>query len=162
MIAVQTSPSTNSKPSQTLVPISTLVDLIRAKPTLPEAKQKAAFLKAIRDDEELLEALIYEWLSIKYSTAYRIAVPPSREEVRASRSDGVAQRERAVAAIKVRAIQMVLLDMVLPNGKPLRDCTGKDCAKAGGWLSKIAGAIKPTDKVGAALNEEQVRKFYGR
>ena len=50
--------------------------------------------------------------------------------------------------------------MIMPNGKPLRECTGKDCAKAGGWLSKLAKKVKPNQKVGDVLSEAQVKRLF--
>jgi hypothetical protein len=57
--------------------------------------------------------------------------------------------------------RIVILDLVLPNGKKLRDCTGKDCAKAGGLYAKIAGRVKPNQIVGQVLTEDQIRKMWG-
>ena len=66
-------------------------------------------------------------------------------------------------AIEAKA-QIILLDLVLPNGKALRDCTGRDCkqmsGKMGGWLQKIAERVKPTQFVGDVLKEADVRKLY--
>ena len=50
-----------------------------------------------------------------------------------------------------------LLSMVMPNGKELRDCTGRDCKRMGGWFARIAKRVKPTQKVGNALSEEQIQ-----
>ena len=81
----------------------------------------------------------------------------------------MAKRQDAKVKAKVRAkivekAQMILLDMKLPNGKALRDCTGADCAKLGPamgeWLSNISGEVKPRQKVGDVLSEERVRELF--
>lgn len=101
-----------------------------------------------------LDAIIEYWFANNYnSLTERKAPAPSREQKRAI----VEQRK---SEIKARAVNMVFLDLVLPNGKPLRDCTGKDCAKAGGLFAKIANKIKPNEIVGKVLSETEVRKLY--
>jgi hypothetical protein len=72
---------------------------------------------------------------------------------------------KSKAKVKDRARDLVLLDLVMANGKPLRDCTGAECKalgpKMGAWLTRIGEAIKPNQKAGDALSEEQVRSLYG-
>jgi hypothetical protein len=160
MTTTQSATASRSTRHRTIMAISRLIELIRNKPKLSEARHKAEFWKTIRDDEEYLEALIYEWLSIKYSTAQRIALPPTREQLDAARTERERLRKAAEEAIKANAARMILLDIILPNGKPLRDCTGKECAKVGGWLTKIAAKVKPHQKVGAVLSEDQVREIF--
>jgi hypothetical protein len=55
---------------------------------------------------------------------------------------------------------VVLLDLVMPNGKALRDCTGKDCRKIGGWCLLLAKRVPMTKTVAETLNEEQVQAFW--
>lgn len=45
--------------------------------------------------------------------------------------------------------------------KALRDNTGKDCAKAGGWFAALAKRVKPNEKVGSVLSEAQLQKLCG-
>jgi hypothetical protein len=72
-------------------------------------------------------------------------------------------KQKVESAIKQKA-QIILLDMVLPNGKALRDCTGRECKQMGGkmgtWLGKIAERVKPTELVGSVLKEADVRKLF--
>jgi hypothetical protein len=72
------------------------------------------------------------------------------------------EAEELVNNLIDRAARLILMDLMLPNGKPLRDCTGDECAKAGGWFASIAGQVKPDDIVGKVLSEEQVRTLYDR
>ena len=65
----------------------------------------------------------------------------------------------AVFHERVREAAVKLLDLSMPNGKPLRDCTGSDCKKFGGWLGKIAAKVGARQKVGSVLSEAQVRKL---
>jgi hypothetical protein len=60
--------------------------------------------------------------------------------------------------------KIFLLDIMMPNGKLLRACTGAECkefsSKLGAWLLRISKTIKPTDIVGDVLTETQIRKLY--
>ncbi len=163
MTSKQTSTSTPS-PTRALSPLQLFVDLIRKKPTLGETKHKLSFKALIlqEENEDYLRAMIDEWEAIKYSTAYNIAVPPTREEIVERREVAIesAAKERGQVYERAKGIITArLLDFTLPTGKALRDSTGKECAKAGGWLSKISESIKPGEVVGKVLSEADVRKL---
>ena len=69
--------------------------------------------------------------------------------------------QRVSSAIKAKA--MVLLDLVMTNGKALRDCTGKDLRqmpKMDGLVQRLIERVKPTQKVGDVLKESDVQKLY--
>lgn len=68
--------------------------------------------------------------------------------------------EASEAKIKehiIKEAQIILLDLTMPNGKALRDCTGADCSKFGGWFSAIAEKVGSKQRVGNVLSEQQVR-----
>lgn len=125
----------------------------------------ATFLQEIekpRNKRHLLSALKYA-----HANAFGSLGRPSPVRRKPSVAERAASKARqdflnaaAVQTVRAGAIRMVLLDFVLPNGKALRDSTGKDCAKAGGWLTKIAASIKPGQKVGDVLSEAQVKKIF--
>jgi hypothetical protein len=48
----------------------------------------------------------------------------------------------------------------LPNGKLLRNCTGSDCKRFGGWYQRLAAKVRPRKLVGNVLSEQDVRKLY--
>lgn len=66
----------------------------------------------------------------------------------------VSETEIALAAEKLKTI--VLLDLIQPNGKKLRDCTGEECRQAGGWLTAVGDRIGPDGIVGKQLSEAEV------
>ncbi len=55
--------------------------------------------------------------------------------------------------------KVILLDMVQPNGKKLRDCTGIYCTQAGGWLTEV-GRIAGRGLVGKVLTEARLKKLH--
>jgi hypothetical protein len=55
---------------------------------------------------------------------------------------------------------LLLLDLTMPNDKPLRDCTREDCLHFGGWLTKLANKIPPKKTVSEVLTEQQVQAVW--
>jgi hypothetical protein len=113
-------------------------------------------------------AFIY-WLDNNYRAL--LADYPEPEKDLTPRAERKAEKGRIAAAMKQKVeqaieqkAQIILLDWVLPNGKALRDCTGRDCRQMSGtvgtWLRKIADRIKPTELVGSVLQEADVRKLF--
>ena len=69
--------------------------------------------------------------------------------------------QRVTKAIDAKAI--ILLDLVMTNGKVLRDCTGKDLRqmpKMDGLVQRLIERVKPTQKVGDVLKEADVQRLY--
>jgi hypothetical protein len=40
----------------------------------------------------------------------------------------------------------MLLDVIMPNGKKLRDCTGYECREMGNWLMALGGSEPDTQE----------------
>ncbi|GEM_PF-5131432 len=146
-------------------PRDLLKRLIEENPGADKATIHKTFRDEVRgeDGEEYLDSVIEYWFSNNYHSLVDPA--PRRERPAAQKTDRVAEiREKVKTRIRQEA-QIILLDMVLPNGKPLRECTGTECSqlgtKVGAWLTKIAGKVKPSEVVGDVLDEAQVRKLYG-
>jgi len=122
------------------------------------------FKEQIRDDEDVISAIIEYWFSNNYHSLMgdRPERRAQRQEERAERAREREKKTEAMAEIiKERAKKLVILDMVMPNGKLLRDCTGEDCIKAGGWFHKIAARLKnPTDVVGRVFSEKRLRQIW--
>jgi hypothetical protein len=117
------------------------------------------------DDEVLFHAFTAEsgpyFMEIqRYWFANNLRALKPRPTPIAKSVDRVAAQEHFVAKAKDRAVKLVLLDYVLPNGKMLRDSTFGECAKAGGWLSELAKKGQPNEKVGAVLDEKAVRAVW--
>ena len=114
------------------------------------------FATAVRNDDDYLDAIIEYW----FANNYRSLVHKPEHVVRVEHQQRNARVETIKERVKIAATRMVLLDMVLPSGKSLRDSTGKECKKAGGWLTKVAALLKPTQKVGDVLSESKVKELF--
>ncbi|MUO30825.1 MULTISPECIES: hypothetical protein [Rhizobium/Agrobacterium group] len=127
---------------------------------------KQAILSALRDalllddGPDYLDAIIEYWFSNNYNS---IVTRPSLTVERKTTVSLKARADTLKAKVKAKIIEeakMILMDMIMPNGKPLRDCTARDCEAAGGWLQSLASLVPPDEKVGSALTENDVRKAF--
>lgn len=85
--------------------------------------------------------------------------PEEREAQRAAaQAEGKAIYEAMVAQIR----DVILLDIVMPDGKRLRESTGADCAKAGGFFAEVGKRIKPTQVVDKHLTENDLKNIRAR
>jgi hypothetical protein len=95
-----------------------------------------------------------------------VDVPPAERPKAVVRT--LADRRKARADAQSKATQLIatvcLLDMAMPNGKKLRDCTFMYVAKLSGWfkdLSRVKGC-RPGDTIGAKLKEIDLRNIFQR
>lgn len=72
------------------------------------------------------------------------------------KADAIAQLAERVEAIKA---QIVMLDLTMPNGKAMKDCTGAEMAKFGNRFQKIAERVGKAKTVGSVFSEEQVKEI---
>lgn len=125
------------------------------------------FMEQVKEDDDCLGVIIEYWFTNNYrSLRQQQRSPVERQRVQ---QQTVAMTEAVTQRIKQRIRQeaeIMLLDMILPNGKPLRECTGRECArlgpKIGGWLTSVAKAVKPDQVVGESLSERDVQRLYSK
>jgi hypothetical protein len=142
-------------------PLSLFIATIREAPVKAnEHKHKNAFRELLFEPEyeDFLKAVVEEWISIKYSTARDAAKPVTAEDIRTqhqAKKNAAADLQdkvnKASQQIKGRALQLVM-----PNGKRLSECTGAECCKFGGWFTKIGEKIGKRAIVGEALTEKEL------
>lgn len=115
-------------------------------------------------DDPDLSSLRYNVCGWVFNMFYKEALrtldgPADIEEIR-QKERTRAERARAfdeeVQIVKGTIVGNLLNHMTM-IGKPLRDCTGKDCTILGGFFSQIGKTIKPDDVVGEMLSEHDLR-----
>lgn len=84
------------------------------------------------------------------------------ELVRRTREEAALRTERVFEEMRANIRNVVLLDMPMPNGKLLRDSTGADCVKAGGFYAAVGKAIKPQQVVDRQLTEGDLQNIRAR
>lgn len=82
--------------------------------------------------------------------------------VRERRAKSAARAAAAYTDLKAKVRAVVLLDLMLPNGKALRHATGAECEKAGGFYAAVAKHLKPTQVVDRHLTEANLQDIRAR
>jgi hypothetical protein len=134
-------------------PRQLLTKVLLKYPKSSRKRQIELFKEKVLDSKTdyLLDKIIEEWADKNLRALTR----PSRVAQARKRS------AQSVKGKKTRLKKLVLLSLVLPNGKTLGETTGAECVKlgpkVGRWLSTIGSRVSPTELVGKALTEKQVR-----
>jgi hypothetical protein len=135
--------------------------LLEQHPQDSQSKSLERFTQKVLDDIEILEVIVEYWHSNNFRS---LVVNPSlrvdrSESIKKSKEETLKTKE-AIAEAIVETARVLLLELPMANGKLLRFCSGKECAKFGGWFSKIAERVGPRAIVGDVLSEADIRKLY--
>ena len=146
-------------------------DILKEAMDANPGASKESLLATVRDELlredrfEYLDAVIEYWFANNYHSLVKPS--PTPKDVMARRAVSTAAKERAVSELKKKVqtrireeAEAIQLDFVMPSGKALRDATGAECARAGGWFTKISAKVSARQRVGSVLSEDQVRKIW--
>jgi hypothetical protein len=95
-----------------------LLKLMARNPDTTREELEAMYLAKARKTPSLIDEALRRAFDNDLSGIQR---PPAKRRI-------ISKQEIAAAA--ERLANVVLLDLILPNGKALRDCTGKECRQA--------------------------------
>lgn len=116
--------------------------------------------------EDYFDRASASWKVEKIGNSYSlVGTATAQRRTDVSAVERIEKKKRTAAAIQrgvERLRQVILLDMVLPTGKKLRDSTGAECAKAGGFFSEVARYLKPSEVVDKHLNEAELQNIWSR
>jgi hypothetical protein len=120
------------------------------------------------ENESMFRTIFEYWFTNNYRSLVTERAPrkpraASQPAVQGQAAEQHVDRLRQSLTKKVEEkAQLLLLDLIMPNGKSLRENTKEDCANTSGWMAKLAARLKPGQTVGAALSEKQVRAICQR
>lgn len=131
-------------------PRQILVDVVEANEGLPRDRLFDLWMEEIKGDQDMARAVAWYFFINMYSSMTDL------------RTNGHAKKGGAalptVAEIVEKARKIVLMDLLLPTGKTIKDSTFADLEKCGGWLTRVSKLGKPHQVVGKTITEEQLRK----
>ena len=141
-----------------------LKDLLDANKGMGEIKLLKLVRKHLKneDNQDDLDGVIDYWFVNNYRSLLSAPVKAtitSAERKADSRAKVAAKAAVIMEKLTIRA-HFILMDMKLPNGKKLGDCTGRELSQIGGAMIDIAGSIKPDEIVRNVLSESKLRKLY--
>lgn len=143
------------------------------KPDGSRADALAAFMLEMRSRPEYLETLAQDYFDrmsgvwavdrVEGTYLFRRKDPP---RLRAEPATEKAIRKRAVTEalkdMRASLSKILLLDLTLPDGKALRDSTGAECKKAGGFFREVARHLKPQQVVDKHMTEGDLQNIRAR
>jgi hypothetical protein len=121
------------------------------------------FWTDVEDDKDYLRAIVDYWLDNNIRSILMENSPESAtargQNAQKARQKTKQTTEQVKQAVQTRVRQeakIILLQMIMPNGKHLGDCTGNDCRHFGGWYAALAKKIPPNATVAATMSEREV------
>jgi hypothetical protein len=134
--------------------------IMEQNPTASRSDIFNEFKTALDKRPACLEGVIEYWFS-NYFRRLDGVNPKERDRLRDKEKDRLGS---ALDGKLKEYAGIVLLEMLMPNGKKLRDCTGAECkelsSKIGAWLLRVSKQVKPDALVGDVLTEKQVRTLF--
>lgn len=145
-------------------PRNVLQHIIDENPDGPESRWRDLFWQYCQDHpDDCMQAVAQYFCdnAIRYildgrNDQRRQAASADTEAVAATKT----RMKSRVRDHVVREAQILLLDLTMPNGKKLAQCTGKECQDFGSWYAVLATKVGPKKKVGDVLSEGEVRKAW--
>lgn len=146
--------------------VKLLTSLIRENPDKTRAEYLVAFEQRLRtpDYDTYLSAAIAKAFSLFFVSADAAANPESVSAIDKKARDRSASRQADDDEVERLKMQMIsnLLDFLTPIGKPLRNCTGRECGRMQGFFGRVSEAIRADDKVGDVLSNGDLRELFQR
>lgn len=138
-----------------------VAEVIEEHPKGNERQWRKAFRDAVQNDDEYFTAVCDYAFDAAMVARQRQSErqPPSAQqkaEAAQQRANEAAEHAKLVGSIRE---QIILLNLEMPNGKRMRNCTGDEMARFGAGYTKIARKVGKTKRVGEVLNEAEVRKL---
>lgn len=133
-------------------PRDLVVEVVKANPELGAKEQFEEFRTQLRDVGDDYQRKV-DWYFFVNMRDYLVNTR-TRERDPVQRAEAIAQERDAIEGAKA---QIMLLNLTMPNGKTMRDCTGAEMAKFGNRYQRIAEKVGKAKTVGSVLSEDQVK-----
>lgn len=144
--------------------LSTLIArIIKDNKRASREKHLVLFSSLVRSEgyEEYLTAIVRNSFNMLYKRAAGSISPPTTAELTERAAARTARRQaedRRVADLKADIVRN-LMELALPNGKKLRECTGRECIEAGSFFRRVGQSLGPDDVVGEVLSENDLQEI---
>jgi hypothetical protein len=131
--------------------------IVHQNRTSPPDEQKELFWREVMESRLNLRSIVEFFCDAQLA---QIRVPTkSRTRAPVETHAATAKLRTKLAAHIKQEAEILLLDLIMPNGKPLRLCTGQECTQFGGWYAKL-GRRAGKKQIGAVLSEVALREIW--
>lgn len=116
----------------------------------------------VRDDPDHLQSIVQYWFDLAMVAIRR---PPQRRATSPSIAPADYQQKIAEAKTGIRRrivseAKIILLELLMPNGKRLGNCTGHECKQFGGWFAAIAKKVPARKIVVDVLSQQELFEIW--
>lgn len=138
-----------------------LAEIVKEYPRASDDKLLREYLDRCRNSEDDFEAAVTYAFDNNIRALRKQDISARERAERANRKVEVAKQaarvaERHADAVKAIKHQVMLLNLPMPNGKLMRNCTGEEIGGFGKSYAKIAQKVGPRKRVGEVLTEDQL------
>lgn len=139
-------------------PRALLLELIDRFPHDEEKCMLRHFQEAVKDDPDMLDVVIGYAFANHWEAIHN---PKKNHSIQNKKSfiKHSAQLRIGIQRVIKEKAQEMLMEMAMPNGKRLGDCTISYVSRLGGWLSKIVEGKNPRQTVEHVYDEDQLREM---
>lgn len=127
---------------------------------LETVRSNAAYVDALAEDYFYRMAANFEPMETGKGSYSLVGTPATKRRAEQSaerRADSAARVAKAERELKESIRPFIWLEMLMPNGKKLRHCTGAELAKFGGVFYTLSHKLKPNQVVDKHLSESDIR-----
>ena len=130
-------------------------EVLKTLPNASRDEQFRQFQHMLADEPEYQRSV--DWYFFSNVSDYILGTRKSkkRDERSEERRSAIASAQEALKDSIKQSIELLALTM--PNGKPMRECTGREMATFGAGFKKVADMVGAMKRVGDVLNEDGVR-----
>lgn len=137
--------------------------IIAENPKLDINAAFEVFWQEIHEDSDLLQTVArYYWDNAfaAHVRSVRLSMPEQRKQRELAERKAVEEAKARIQARVRHEASIILLTMKMPNGKPLGECTGKECGTFGGWFQVLADRVPSRKTVAEVLSEKQLQSLW--
>lgn len=143
-------------------PRAVLRKLFEDNPSASQSEVWQLFLGECRSDDDLGEAAWRYCFDAGFA-AFRQRPPgsaPSPSPSPSPKAKNAVHEEQELQTRIEREVEIALLQLPMPNGKTLGECTGPDCVRFGLWYQQLAPKIPAHKTVADVFTEKQLRALW--
>lgn len=140
--------------------------IINTHPRADDKELFKFFWKEVEDDKDHLRSIALYWFELAMLALRRNNAEQRKDaEQQRQAAQKAAQQatQKAKTALKERLnneARILLLEMLMPNGKVLGQCTGAECRTFGGWFAALARKVPAKKTVAAVMTEDDIRRLW--
>jgi hypothetical protein len=137
-----------------------LMRIVKENPTASTEQICERFWEEVREDLDQLKGIVFYVGNLGVR-----ALTPKHKKRTGSAHEVEVKKAVAIMKTKIKKriaeeARLLLLDLITPNGKPLRNCTGQECRALGSWYAQLGQKVPANKTVGNCLSENQVYRLW--